>query len=85
MNIQVQIDRLILEGVPVKSARHPLLKAAVEAEIARLFAEQGLASGLATRGAITEGRGSIIRPARNASVQEWGRQIGRAVYEGFSR
>jgi hypothetical protein len=85
MNIQVHIDRLILEGLPVESARYPLLKATVEAEIARLLVEQGLTPGLARRGDSAESRGSIIRPARSASVQEWGRQIGRAVYEGFSR
>jgi hypothetical protein len=85
MNIQVHIDRLILEGVPVESARHPILRAAVEAEIGRLLIEQGLTPGLSTRGISAESRGSIIRPARSASVQEWGRQIGRAVYEGFSR
>jgi len=85
MNVRVHIDRLILEGVPVDSARRPDLKAAVEAEIARLVAEQGIAPELAAQGSRAESRGSTIRPASDARAEQWGRQIGRAVYEGFSR
>jgi hypothetical protein len=83
MNIHVHNDRLILERVPVASSRHDALKAAIEAEIVRLLAEQGLAQGFARGGAHAEGRARTIRPARDARPEEWGRQIGRAVYEGF--
>jgi hypothetical protein len=83
MNIQVHIDRLILDRVAVASSRHDELKAAIEAEIVRLLAEQGLAPGIARGGAYAEGRGRTIRPARDARPEELGRQIGRAVYEGF--
>jgi hypothetical protein len=41
-NIQIYIDRLILDGISVPHSQRPLLQAAVEAELGRLLAEGGI-------------------------------------------
>jgi len=84
MKIHIQIDRLILDGVPVNRDQRPVLQAAVEQEVARLVAEGGIAEGSGSKRVRSHGRAGTIRPARNAVPEEWGRQIGRAVYVGFN-
>ena len=51
MNINVSIERLVLDGLPVSSAQGSLLGAAVETELARLLATGGLKMGLQFGGA----------------------------------
>lgn len=46
MNIQVHIERLVLEGLPVTSLQGPLIQQAVEKELARLLTAHGLADEL---------------------------------------
>jgi hypothetical protein len=46
MNINVNIERLVLEGVSVPPSQRPLLQAAVEAELAGLLTAEGLGSEL---------------------------------------
>ena len=43
MNINVHIERLILDGLPVKGSDGSIIQAAVETELSRLLGEQGLA------------------------------------------
>ena len=43
MNIKLHIERLVLDGLPVTRSQGPLVQAAMEAELARLMAEGGLA------------------------------------------
>jgi hypothetical protein len=48
VNVNLHIERLILEGIDLDPAQRPILQAAVEAELSRLIAEGGV-------GALTAG------------------------------
>lgn len=85
MNINLHIERLILDGVPVAQSQRPLLQAAIEAELANLLAADGLAPGLRAGGAVPQVRGSSIQLPGQASPSDLGRQIARAVYGGIGR
>ena len=83
--MNVYIDRLLLDGLSVPYHRQPLLRAAVETELGRLFAMNGLADHLRTSGAISHISANDIQLAEESSPARLGQQIARAVYEGVSR
>lgn len=85
MNISVHIERLILDGLPVAPDQRPLLQAAVEAELARLFAVGGLTGGMATGGAVPYVPAGAIPIAGGADPAALGTQIAQAVYGGINR
>ena len=84
MNIQVHIERLILDGLPMAHAGRPLLQAAVQAELARLLAEGGISPALQGGGARPWLPAGRIERA-DASPAGLGGQIAQAVYEGIGR
>lgn len=83
--IQVHIERLILEGIPLEPAQRPLLQAAVEAELARLLAEGGLAAGFLSGGAVPAVRAGAIELGSTQGPVQLGQQIARAVYGGIGQ
>jgi hypothetical protein len=83
MNINVYIDRLILDGVPVAHRERPMLQATVEAEIARLLTHDGLAPHLLTGGAIPRLQGGNIQLTSEGEAGQLGQQIAQAVYGGI--
>lgn len=78
--IHVHIERLILDGIAVPTSQRPQLQAAVEAELGRLLAEGGLASGLAQGGAAPTIGGGSIQLAQGNEAGVLGRQIAQAAY-----
>jgi len=52
MNLEVRIGRLVLEGIALAPEQRPRVQAALEAELARLLAEGGLAPALLAGGAL---------------------------------
>lgn len=85
MNINVHIERLILDGLPVAHRERPMLQAAVEAELARLLTSEGLAPHLLTGGAIPRLRGGNIQLTSEGDTGQLGRQIAWAVYGGIGQ
>ena len=85
MNINLHIDRLVLDGLPIEHRQGPLLKAAVEAELSRLLTADGLANSLMTGGATPSVPAPGIQLANESSPQQLGEQIGRAVYGGLGK
>lgn len=85
MNINLHIERLILDGLPLEDGNAPLLKVAVEAELTRLLTAEGLPDGLMAGGALPRVSAGSIQPAGNVSAGSLGQQIARAVYEGIGR
>ncbi len=83
MNTQVYIERLVLDGIDVPHRQRPLLQAAVEAELARLLAAGGVASGLREGGALPRLQGGAIQLAEGRDPARLGQQIARAVYGGI--
>jgi hypothetical protein len=80
--VQVHIEELVLHGFSAADA--PGIGAAVERELARLFAERGVPaalSGAAARDAVDAGafEGSPERPA-----PDLGAKVAQSVYGGLS-
>jgi hypothetical protein len=78
MNINLHIERLILDGLPVTGAQGALVQAAVEFELTRLLAEGSLNHlRSATLGhSLAPG----IQVAQSANPTRLGQQIARAVH-----
>jgi hypothetical protein len=85
MNINLHIERLVLDGLPVEHHHGPLVKAAVEAELSRLLSAAGLANSLASGGAVPAVAAPQIQLPSNNNPIQLGEQIGRAVYGGIGK
>ena len=84
MNVNLHIERLVLDGIDVEPAHRPLLQAAVEAELGRLIAEGG-AGGLAAGGAVPSLRAGGFQMGGDGNPRQLGRQIAGAVYGGIGK
>jgi hypothetical protein len=84
MKINMHIERLVLDGLSVSNYRQPMLQAAVETELARLFTANGTADGLTTGGAVSHISAGDIQLADESDPAHLGRQIARSVYEGVN-
>jgi hypothetical protein len=85
LNINLHIERLVLDGLPIARQDGPLVQAAVEAELSRLLTAQGLAPGLLSGGAMPAVRGDSLQLAGESSPSQLGTQIAQAVYGGLSK
>lgn len=85
MRIELHIERLVLDGLPLTRADGALVQAAVEAELARLLAEGGLGPGLLAGVALPSLRVDAVQLAAGSSPAQIGQQIGRAVFGGLGR
>jgi hypothetical protein len=83
MTVRVYIDRLILDGLPVTHHQGPLVQAAVEAELTRLFTVNGLAENLQTGVAAPSVRANAIQLTSENSPARLGTQIAGSVYSGI--
>jgi len=78
MNINVSIERLVLDGLPVGSVQGHVIAAAMEAELTRLLTIEGLAASASrAESHLPAGHIHLIPDGSPRSV---GRQIGDAVY-----
>lgn len=82
MNIELHIERLILDGLRVEPRDRAHLQAAVEAEVARLLAADGLRSELLSGGAMRSLSAGEIQVTNNMSPLHLGNQIAQAVHGG---
>ena len=82
MNINLHIDRLVLDGVNIAPGQRHLLQASVEMELTRLLTDGGLASSLAQGSALPRLSTSGIQLTGNNPMQ-LGRQIAQSVYAGI--
>jgi len=83
MNIELHIERLILDGLPIERSQGPHLQAAVEAELTRLLIENGLAAYLQTGGALPGVRADAMQFKPGNTPTQWGQHIARSVYSGI--
>lgn len=83
MNIELHIERLVLEGLPLARTEGPELQAAVERELVRLLGEGGLGRGFATGGAVRSVRGGALNLAEGMNAVSLGEGIAGAVYTGL--
>jgi hypothetical protein len=80
MKIEVHIERLVLDGLPVTASEAPRVRAAVESELARLFATGGLNRELAAGGAVPRVDAPEVRLARRERPEAIGQGIARSVH-----
>jgi hypothetical protein len=85
MNVNLHIERLILEGIDLAPHEHGHLQAAVEAELGRLLSAGGFSQELAGGIALPSLRAGDIQLGNGAGPVPLGRQIAQAVYRGIGR
>jgi hypothetical protein len=83
MNIHFHIERLILDGLPITRRQGPLVQAAVEAELARLFAINELTPNLMAGGVVSSLHAGGVQLAHDGTPKQLGVQIAGAVYNGL--
>jgi hypothetical protein len=83
MNINIDIQKLILEGMPISPSQGRLLQAAVEAELARLLSTEGIPDKWKAGGVVPQvPRGAIqLKPGTNPT--QMGQQIAQGIYGGM--
>jgi hypothetical protein len=84
VNVELHIDRLVLEGIDLDHAQRPVLQAALEAELGRLIGEGGVGS-LAAGGAVPSVRAEGFQMSGDGNPAQLGRQIAGAVYGGIGK
>jgi len=85
MNIDLHIERLVLDGIDVPHHERPALQAAMSAELTRLLTEGGLQSGLTAGGAMAFARGDDMQMSTSGDTKQLGQQIARSVHGGLGR
>ena len=61
MNIDLHIERLVLDGIDIPHHQRPAFQVAVTAELTRLLTEGSLQPGFATGGAVAFARSENIQ------------------------
>lgn len=79
MNVFVHIERLILDGVPVPHRHRPQVQEALEEELARLIAADGLAGDVRVSGTLPRLAGGELQ-LEAEDPELLGKRIAQAVY-----
>ena len=82
MNIELHIERIVLDGLQVAPRDRTQLQAAVQTELARLLAAGGLRSELLSGGAMRSLGAGEIHVTNNMSPLHLGNRIAQAVHGG---
>ena len=83
MNINLHIERLILDAVDIHPGQRHLLRAALETELARLLMEGTLAPRFTIGVALPRITTPGIQIARDHAPTDLGEKIAAAVYGGI--
>jgi hypothetical protein len=82
MNINLHIERLVLEGVDISPNQRHLLQASVETELTRLLTDRGISPSLAQGAALPRVSTNGMQLTGNNPTQ-LGHQIAQSVYGGI--
>ena len=82
MKIVLRVDRLVLDGIEVTPGSAPRIRAAVERELSRLFANSQSAVRFES-GALARIAAPDIRVTRSEPPVSVGRSVGAAVHAGL--
>jgi len=85
MKINLHIERLVLDGLPIERNQRSIVQAAVEAELTRLLSTDGIGASLISGGAIPYLAAGGIQLERDNTPAELGQQIAQSVYGGINR
>lgn len=85
MNIELHIERLILDGLAIEPGQHADIQTAVEDELTRLLVANGVRADLRSGGAIPSLRGAAINVTNEIKAIHLGSQIAQSVHGGIGR
>lgn len=85
MKINLHIERLILDGLPLEARDGAVIRAAVEAELTRLLSQNEGESGWPAGGATPLVRAEPIRFGAQSSPAQIARQIAGSIYGGIDK
>jgi hypothetical protein len=85
MNVNLHIERLILDGLPIGAGQSALVQAAVEAELSRLLVQGGIAPSLQSGGAVSSVRADAIQLTAQSTPAQMGQQIAHSVHAGMGK
>jgi len=85
MKIELHIERLVLDRLPIEHSDRLIVAAAVERELAQLLADGGLTGGLLTGGATARLSAGEIQLGGGSDAGQIGQQIAQAVYRGINK
>ena len=85
MNINLQIERLVLDGIDMSSHQRAVLRTTVEVELRRLLLANGFSPRSLQGNAISRLPAEEIRYRGNQHVPGLGREIAQAMYRGIGR
>jgi len=80
MNLDLHIDRLVVDGIRLRPADVPAMKQAIEAELGRLLQQPGSTPTASTSIASLALPGATLRPG--APARAVGSQVARSIYGG---
>lgn len=83
MNINLHIERLVLDGVDFALGQQHLLQSIVASELARMLAEGGLSPSLAQGTNLSRVSANGIKINDGDKPAQLGRQIAQSVYGGI--
>ena len=85
MNINLHIERLVLDGLSIQNGQGPLVRAAMEAELGRLLSTNSLPNCPKQGRAVSNMSVGDIAVTEEIDPTHLGQQIGRAVHKGVTR
>lgn len=85
MNINLHIERLILDGLPFETRHRTALRAEIEIELARLLTEKGVAANWQSGGATPSLRADAIQLTAQSDAAQIGRQIAGSIYGSIGK
>lgn len=84
MNINLHIERLVLDGVDIAPGQRHLLQTSVETELTRLLTDRGISPSLAQGVALPRLSTNGMQLKGNNPTQ-LGQQIAQSVYGGIGK
>jgi hypothetical protein len=85
MDINLHIERLVLDGVGIQPQQAHALKAVVESALRQQLVSQGVGSGMRSEASSPSVRGGSVSIQIGQGTGSLGQQIGHAVYRGIGK
>jgi hypothetical protein len=85
MNINLHIERLILDGLPIGKSQAFQVQRAVEDELTRLLTENSLTQHLSAGGAVPSVQASGIQLPADGNPAQIGIYIAQSIYDGVGQ
>ena len=85
MKVNLHIERLVLDGLPISHSQGALVQRAVEAELSQLLKAGALSPELQGGAALSSVEAANIEMKANSNPARLGQQIASAVFGGIGK